>query len=170
MTWDECFSRIPFPENRLQMHIPELLEEAEVLRQMQPLVQTDDDYPFALMAGARRAYTANCAIRDPSWAKGRHVTALTIHPDDGARFNLADGAMVRLETATGAAVIDLGYDDRLHPGTAAVPNGQGMEFVGADGETVPSGVFANELTDPAHRDRFAGTPFHKFVPARITAI
>lgn len=167
-TYEESFSRIPYPENKLQLHIPELLEEADVLQAMQPLLDTSEEYPFALVAGSRRAYTANCAIRDPRWAKGKHVTALTIHPDDGEKFNLAEGAIVNLETEMGVARVDLAFDERMHPGTASIPNGQGMDFVGDDGKRAASGVFANELTNPQYRDRFAGTPFHKFVPARIT--
>jgi formate dehydrogenase len=167
-TYEDAFDRIPNPGKKLQLHIPELLEEAEVLRELQPLMDTSEDYPFALVAGARRAYTANCAIRDPRWAKGKHVTALTIHPDDGAKFGLPDGAMVKLETQMGATVIDLAYDDRMQPGTASVPNGQGMAFRDEEGNELPSGVYANELTNPRYRDRFAGTPFHKFVPARIS--
>lgn len=96
------------------------------------------------------------------------MTALTIHPDDGEKYGLSDGAMVKLETEMGATVIDLAYDDRMQPGTASVPNGQGMSFTDEEGNDLPSGVYANELTNPQYRDRFAGTPFHKFVPARIS--
>jgi anaerobic selenocysteine-containing dehydrogenase len=167
-TYEESFARIPFPENKIQMHIPELLQEAAVLNNRVPLVDLSEDFPFALVAGARRAYTANCAIRDPRWAKGRNVTALTIHPDDGEKFQLPDGAMVKLETDTGITVIDLAYDDRMQPGTASVPNGQGMSFTDENGEKMSTGVYVNELTNPQNRDRFAGTPHHKFVPARIS--
>jgi hypothetical protein len=68
----------------------------------------------------------------------------------------------------GGARIELAYDERMHPGTASLPNGQGMSFHDDEGNEIPSGVYANELTNPRYRDRFAGTPFHKFVPARIT--
>ena len=166
--YEEAFNRIPFPDNKLQMVIPELLEELQTLRQLEPLMDTTEEYPFALMAGGRRAYTANCILRDPRWAKGRDVTALTMNPQDGEKFSLPEGAMVRLETEAGSALVDLAYDERMHPGTVAVPNGQGMRFVDAEGEEVPSGVFANELTSSRHRDKFIGTPFHKFVPARVT--
>ncbi len=167
-TYEECFARIPNPDNKIQLHIPELLKEAAVLDNQVPLVDVTDDYPFALVAGSRRSYTANCAVRDPRWAKGKHVTALTIHPDDGAKFQLPDGAMVKLETDMGSALIDLAYDDRMQPGTASVPNGQGMSFTDEEGNELPTGVFANKLTNPKNRDRFAGTPHHKFVPARIS--
>ena len=36
------------------------------------------------------------------------------------------------------------------------------------GNTIPAGVFVNELTSARYRDKFIGTPFHKFVPARVT--
>lgn len=169
-TYEDAFTGIPHPEHKLQMHIPELLDEAEVLSSMQPLMDTSEEYPFALVAGVRRAYTANCAIRDPRWAKGKHVTALTIHPDDGAKFQLEDGAIVKLETKMGSTTIDLAFDERMQPGTASVPNGQGMSFFNEQGQPMPSGVYANELTDPQSRDRFAGTPFHKFVPAKISPV
>ena len=91
-----------------------------------------------------------------------------MNPQDGEKFSLPEGATVRLETEAGSALVDLAYDERMHPGTVAVPNGQGMRFVDAEGEELASGVFANELTSSRHRDKFIGTPFHKFVPARVT--
>lgn len=164
----DCWHRLPFPDGKLQMVIRELLDELPELRKLAPLVDTHGAYPFSLVAGSRRAYTANCAIRDPRWAKGRQATALTMHPEDGERHQLPDGAMVKLETEAGATVIGLAYDERMQPGTVSIPNGQGMYFVDESGAELPSGVFANELTSTHYRDRFVGTPFHKFVPARVT--
>lgn len=166
--YEDCWQRLPFPDRKLQLVIRELLDEVAELYKLAPLVATSNEYPFSLVAGSRRAYTANCAIRDPRWAKGRQVTALTMHPEDGARYHLPDGALVKLETEAGATLIDLAYDERMQPGTVSVPNGQGMRFVDETGTVLPSGVFANELTSTRYRDRFVGTPFHKFVPARVT--
>ena len=73
-----------------------------------------------------------------------------------------------LETEAGSAVIDLAYDERMKPGTLSIPNGQGMAFSDEDGVTLETGVYANELTSARYRDRFIGTPFHKFVPARVS--
>ena len=164
----DAFARLPFEDGRLQLVIRELLDELQTLETMQPLVPLDSEYPLALMAGARGAYTANCAIRDPRWARGRNVTSLSMHPDDGERFGLPDGARVRLETRGGAVEVALAYDERMHPGQVSVPNGQGMSFVDDQGNALPSGVFVNELTSTAHVDRFIGTPLHKFVPARVS--
>ena len=167
-TYEESFQRLPFPDGKLQLLIPELLEEVDTLKSLQPLMQTSEDYPFALVAGSRRAYTANCILRDPRWVKGKHATALTMHPQDGEKFQLPEGAQVTLETEAGAATVDLAYDERMQPGTISLPNGQGMHFTDEEGNELPAGVFVNELTSTRYRDRFIGTPFHKFVPARVS--
>ena len=51
----------------------------------------------------------------------------------------------------------------MHPGHLALPNGTGTDRLD-DGERVVDGVAPNELTGSFHRDRFAGTPWHKSVP------
>ncbi|WP_353406673.1 molybdopterin-dependent oxidoreductase [Pseudoteredinibacter isoporae] len=168
-TYEESWARIPHPDNKLQMLMGELLDEVDVLDKLEPLHKTSDEYPFALVAGVRRAYTANCNIRDPQWAKGRAVTALTMHPEDAQRFGLEEGKRVLLETETGQAEVELAYDERMHLGTISVPNGQGMRFVNENNELEDTGVYVNELTSVFHRDRFIGTPLHKFVPARVSA-
>jgi anaerobic selenocysteine-containing dehydrogenase len=169
-THEESFARIPHQENKLQLVIGELLDEIPRLHDLQPLLETTADYPFALVAGSRRAYTANCAIRDPRWIKGRQATALTVNPEDARRLNIPEGATVLLETEAGKATVELAFDERMHPGTLSVPNGQGMDFTDETGEELTVGVFANELTSVKYRDRFIGTPLHKYVPARISLL
>jgi len=167
-TYEDSWKRVPFEDNKLQLLIRELLDEVDELDNLEPLMKSSEEYPFALMAGARGAYTANCAIRDPRWVKGRHALALTMHPDDGEKFQLPEGTTVKLETEAGSAIVGLAYDERMKPGTLSIPNGQGMSFTDENGEELATGVYANELTSLKYRDKFAGTPFHKFVPARVS--
>jgi formate dehydrogenase len=56
------------------------------------------------------------------------------------------------------------------PGHASLPNGFGVDFTEADGEKRVPGVAPNNLTSADWRDAFAGTPWHKHVPARIEAL
>jgi formate dehydrogenase len=56
------------------------------------------------------------------------------------------------------------------PGHAALPNGFGLDFVDADGDTHVPGVAPNALTSSQWRDAYAGTPWHKHVPARIETV
>ena len=55
----------------------------------------------------------------------------------------------------------------MQAGHASLPNGFGLDYTGPDGETVVTGVAPNSLTSSDWRDEFAGTPWHKHVPARI---
>ena len=58
----------------------------------------------------------------------------------------------------------------MHPGHLSLPNGTGTDRVTDDGARVVDGVAPNDLTSSFQRDRFAGTPWHKTVPARLELI
>jgi anaerobic selenocysteine-containing dehydrogenase len=55
----------------------------------------------------------------------------------------------------------------MRRGSLSLPNGQGLQYRTANGEFVQRGPAPNELTDNQARDPFAGTPWHKYVPARV---
>jgi len=61
-------------------------------------------------------------------------------------------------------------DGSIRTGHAALPNGFGLDYVDGDGVTVVPGVAPNALTSTEWRDPYAGTPWHKHVPARIEAL
>ena len=88
---------------------------------------------------------------------------------DAHRLGLADGDRVRIVTERGAATLEVAIDDAMHPGHLALPNGMGTDRVD-DGNRIVDGVAPNELTGSFHRDRFAGTPWHKSVPARLEPV
>lgn len=166
--YQDSFDKIPHKDGKIQLVIAELLDELKKLNDLKPLIELNDQYPFALIAGSRTAYTANCVIRDPKWTKGKNVAALSIHPQDALKYQLQEGDEVLLETRTGSTSTVVTLDERMHCGTLSVPNGQGMHFTNDEGDKIVTGVFANELTASGHRDKFIGTPLHKFVPARIS--
>jgi formate dehydrogenase len=56
------------------------------------------------------------------------------------------------------------------PGHVSLPNGYGLDFVDDDGTTQIPGVAPNSLTSTEWRDAYAGTPWHKHVPARLEAV
>jgi anaerobic selenocysteine-containing dehydrogenase len=90
---------------------------------------------------------------------------LRIHPQDAADLGVADGAQVRLFTKRGSAEVPVEVSDTMRRGHISLPNGHGLAF----GSQV-HGVAPNELTAAEDRDPFAGTPWHKFVPARLERI
>jgi formate dehydrogenase len=123
-----------------------------------------------LSAGERRSSTANTIIRDPAWRKRDPQGALRISPADAAALGLATGGHARIVTAAGSAESVVEVTDAMLPGHVSLPNGQGIEYPGEDGQPVLTGVAANELTSLEWRDPLAGTPWHKHVPARVEAV
>ncbi|MEP4652770.1 MAG: molybdopterin dinucleotide binding domain-containing protein, partial [Ilumatobacter sp.] len=85
------------------------------------------------------------------------------------RLGVADRDRARIVTERGEATIEVAVDGGMHPGHLSLPNGTGTDRV-HDGARVIDGVAPNELTGSFHRDRFAGTPWHKSVPARLEPV
>ena len=151
-------------EGRIQLVIPALLEELQVL-EAGPVDRANSEFPFALSAGERRDYTANTIYRDFGWRRKDPDGSLRMNPDDAADLGVETGDQARITTATGSALARVEVTDRMLPGHVSIPNGFGLD--NEDGTR--SGIAPNELTSLADRDKFAGTPHHKCVPARIEA-
>ena len=120
-----------------------------------------------LSAGERRAFTANDIFRNPGWRKRDPEGALRVSVEDATRLGLSDGAGARVTTARGSAVATVEISEAMLAGHASLPNGFGLDYAAEGGEIEVPGVAPNELTSGGWRDDFAGTPWHKHVPARI---
>ena len=151
--------------NRINLHIPELLEELR--RALNEPPEKDADFPFILSAGERRSDTANTAVRDTDWhAKGIYGS-LRISPQDATSIGCETGDTLRLSTGRASADVVVEVSDMMAPGHISLPNGTGLDYVGADGLRQQRGVAPNEFTDSFRRDFLAGTPWHKHIPARL---
>jgi formate dehydrogenase len=148
--------------------MPELVDELNSLRDEAP--PADADWPFVLTAGERRSFTANTIMRDPTWRKRDQSGSLRIHPADAARLGVDDGGLVRLSTRRGSAQVTVEVDERMHEGHVSLPNGLGLDHIAEDGRPIITGVAPNELTSAGDRDPWAGTPWHKHVPARLEPV
>jgi formate dehydrogenase len=167
--YEDDFGYITHPDKRIALEIPELVDELRSLRDSRP-GHTTDDFPVVLSVGERRAYTANDIIRNPGWRKRDADGALRVSAEDAERLGLRDGGRARITTARGSADASVEVNDGMLPGHAALPNGYGVDFTDADGSRQVPGVAPNALTSSDWRDPFAGTPWHKHVPARIEAL
>jgi anaerobic selenocysteine-containing dehydrogenase len=125
---------------------------------------------MVLSAGERRAYTANDILRDPSWRRRDTDGALRVSVDDAAALGLVDGGRARITTASGSVQATVEVSSAMQLGHASLPNGFGLDFTDAAGHTHVPGVAPNALTATGWRDAYAGTPWHKHVPARIEAV
>jgi anaerobic selenocysteine-containing dehydrogenase len=167
--WEESFARVNTPDRRIQLAIPELFPELDALAD-EPAPGSSTEYPFVLSAGERRSFTANTIIRNPDWRRKDRAGALRMNPDDAKRIGVSDGGRARLSTQRGSAEVAIEISDRMQPGHVSLPNGMGLDFPGAGGEAVATGIAPNELTRSEDRDWLAGTPWHKHTPARIEAL
>lgn len=167
-TYEESWQAIGRPEHRITLNIPELLPDIVALSTVKPL--QDSEFPLILSAGERRSDTSNTAVRDASWHKRGKFGTLRIHPDDAAALDCLDGDLVKLSTRRGTVQVPLEFSKMMQRGHISLPNGQGLDYRRADGTVVRQGIAPNELTDNSRRDAFAGTPWHKCVPARLEKI
>jgi anaerobic selenocysteine-containing dehydrogenase len=163
------FALITHADHKIALHMPEMLDEIRGLAHG-PVSLVNAEFPIVLSAGERRAYTANDIFRDPTWRKRDTDGALRVSVEDAEDLGLVDGGRARITTAAGSAVASVEVSTAMLPGHASLPNGFGLDFVDDDGRPHSPGVAPNSLTSSDWRDPYAGTPWHKHVPARISAV
>jgi len=167
-TWEATWQRLKTSDGLVHVAIPELLDELGDLADEVP-PGDDTQWPLMLSAGERRAFTANTIFRDPAWRKKDPDGALRVSPVDAEQIGVADGDSAKLTTKRAHAIVTIVVDDAMQPGHVSVPNGLGLDHV-ESGSRVRTGVAPNELTASDDRDPWAGTPWHKTVPARLEPI
>lgn len=167
--YEDDFALITHADHKIALEIPEMLADLRALGEG-PRQLTTSEFPIVLSVGERRAYTANDIFRDPSWRKRDTDGALRVSVEDAQYLGLADGCRARITTAAGSAEATIEITETMLPGHAALPNGFGLDYVDDNGRTIVPGVAPNTLTSTVWRDSYAGTPWHKHVPARIEAL
>jgi anaerobic selenocysteine-containing dehydrogenase len=165
--WDDVWPRVAIDDGRINVNIPELIEELRELP-AQPAITTAE-FPLVLSAGERRSFTANTIIRDGAWRKRDADGALRVSADDAARLGLETGSVARVVTSRGAATVTVEVSEMMQAGHVSLPNGMGLDEQHDDGVR-RFGVAPNELTSNLDRDSIAGTPWHKSVAARVEAV
>lgn len=163
-TWDTVWNYVKRKDRRFTLVIDRLLEQARELSNG-PVDWTSAEFPLVLAAGERRSFTANTIIRNPDWRRRDREGALRVSAADAQALGLADGGRARLVTKSGSAEVRVEVSDMMRPGNIALPNGLGVDHPGGTAGTAP-----NELTDTDWKDEYAGTPWHKHVPARLEAL
>jgi anaerobic selenocysteine-containing dehydrogenase len=166
--YEDDFTLISHSDRKIALEIPSMLDELQTLSRT-PAQLTTAEFPIVLSVGERRAYTANDIFRDPTWRKRDADGALRISVEDAQILGLVEGCRARISTAAGSAEATVEITETMMAGHAALPNGFGLDYLDAEGRTVTPGVAPNVLTSTEWRDPYAGTPWHKHVPARIEA-
>jgi anaerobic selenocysteine-containing dehydrogenase len=168
--YTDAWKYVDKPDHRIALAIPELLEELAGLRAEPAYPVVDEEFPFVLTAGSRRAFSANTIFRDPDWRKVDRDGALHMSPTDADALGVTDGSRVVVTTKRGRAEALVEVTDAMQPGHIILPNGYGVSYPDENGRPVVVGVAPNELTASEDRDWLAGTPWHKHVRARVEAV
>ena len=143
--------RFATPDGRAQM---------QPVRSAGPAIAVDAAYPLALNTGRVRDHwhTLTRTGLAPELCRHTPEPFVEIHPADAAAIGVAEGALTRVQTALGEAVVTARLSDRQRPGGIFMP----MHWTAA---FAPSGR-ANPLVS-ASVDPRSGQPEFKHTPARI---
>lgn len=163
--YSDTWNRMTLEDKRIRLYLEELFPSLIHIDKSQ--VERDSDYPFILTAGQRRSTTSNTIIRDASWDRRNKAGSLYIHPKDAEKLILEDGDLVEITTKGGSAKTYIEITDTQPEGFISLPNGLGIDYTKSSGQTTRIGVATNELTRTEDKDFFAGTPWHKYVPAQL---
>lgn len=166
--YSDSWNRVGYPDKKIRLHITELFPRIENL-DTAPLAFSKE-FPFILSAGNRRATTANTIVRDHTWDQKGVLASLQISPNDAAKLGLKNGDNVRVTTRVGSGTTYVEVNEIQRDGTVALPNGVGLRYTTQAGDEVRVGIPTNELTFSGSKDFFAGTPWHKYVPARLEKV
>ncbi len=166
--YTDSWKRMNYADKRIRLHLPELFPRLANLDT--DLLLGNDEFPFILTAGQRRGETSNTIIRDASWDKKGKVASLYISPADAEELDVENGDTVKITTKAGSAKTYVDVTDHQPSGFISLPNGLGLDYVDLSGNQVTVGVSPNQLTRSEDKDFFAGTPWHKRVPARLEKI
>ncbi|MCJ7684756.1 MAG: molybdopterin dinucleotide-binding protein, partial [Desulfobacteraceae bacterium] len=165
--WDH-FQALATEDGRINLDVPEM---ADWIQEIDPAVETEklkegeEEYPFILSSGRHMDYNANTQMRDPAWNRGKRVCTAIMHPADAEKLGLNDGQMLKITTEAGEETVELQVTTSTRPGYIMIPHGFGLVY---QGKTY--GANANRLARNTHRDRIAGTPYHRYIRCRVEAV
>jgi anaerobic selenocysteine-containing dehydrogenase len=161
---EDLWRLVGHADGKVHLAIPEMFDWLARLNVAD--VEPDPAYPIMLIAGQRRHYNANQAIRDPRWRKNDPAGALHMHPDDLAAANGVAGGWMAVVTPAGRLVVRVDADPRLRRGQASLPHGYGQIYDIPQGK-VTIGPRLNMITMTEDCDPIARTPHHKNVAIRV---
>jgi len=87
---------------------------------------------------------------------------MRIHPQDAESLGINDKELALVETEAGSVQVEAEITDSSYPGQVVIPHGFGLVHL-----EKTYGINANRLAPAKHRDRFAGTPLHRYIPCRV---
>ena len=137
--------------------------------QMRPLAMPQlatkpgGDFPLILNTGRVRDHWHTMTRTGLSPRLSAHIAepSVQVHPDDIARFGLADGGFARLASPHGSAVLKVAADRGVSPGTVFAP----IHWSGETASDARIGALCQPVCDP-----FSGQPELKATPVSLAPV
>ncbi|PTL55731.1 molybdopterin-dependent oxidoreductase [Paraconexibacter algicola] len=169
----------------LKQRLPEVLRMPDALIDLAPAALLADvprllaeldaqagaaaDGPL-LLVGRRDLRSNNSWMHNlPLLVRGRARCTLHVHPDDGVRLGLADGAEATVRARTGELVLPVELTEDVMPGVVSIPHGWGHGVAGTrmDVAGAHAGVNSNVLTDELVVEPLTGTAVLNGIPVDV---
>jgi anaerobic selenocysteine-containing dehydrogenase len=142
------------PSGKIELAPPSFLSDLQ--RAAQDLKQS---CPDLVIIGRRDVRSNNSWMHNlPVLAKGPFRCTALVHPQDAARFNLAEGAMALIENGPRSIHVQVQISDEMMPGVVSLPHGWGHNLPGARLQLAAArpGANLNALLDDQLRDPLSG--------------
>lgn len=153
------------PSGKIELAPPALVADVERLRA--GLARATDGM---LLIGRRDLRSNNSWMHNaPVLVKGKARCTMLVHPSDAARLGLADGALARVTSRTGAVAVPVEITDAMMPGVVSIPHGWGHDLPGIQlgVATAHAGVNCNRLVDELALDPLSGNAVLNGVPVTV---
>jgi anaerobic selenocysteine-containing dehydrogenase len=124
------------------------------------------------LVGRRHVRSNNSWMHNaPRLVKGKPRHHLLMHPDDLAARAIADGARVRVRSASGEIETEVQASDAMMRGVASLPHGFGHAAApGLSRARAVAGASYNDLSDPAALDAPTGNAALNALPITVEAV
>ncbi|GAB3647904.1 molybdopterin oxidoreductase family protein [Streptomyces sparsus] len=126
-----------------------------------------------VLVGRRHLRSNNSWMHNvPALRGGSNRCTLQVHPDDAARYGLADGTTARISAAGGAVEAVVEFSATMRPGVVSLPHGWGHDRPGTRMSVAATepGVNVNQLLDGSLLDPLSGTAVLNGFPVRIEPV
>ncbi len=123
-----------------------------------------------VLIGRRHLRSNNSWMHNlPVLVKGKPRCTLHVHPDDAARYGLADGAAAQLRSRTGTVEAEVEVTDEVMPGVVSLPHGWGHAVANTrmSVATEHPGTNSNVLADDQLFDALSGNAVLNGIPVSL---
>lgn len=157
------------PSGKVELAPEALLTEAARLRDR---IGRDDGAVELTLIGRRHLRSNNSWMHNvPALVGGTNRCTLHMHPDDAARFGIADMTIAVVKGAGGEVVVPVEVTDGIRPGVVSLPHGWGHGQDGTRLEVAATqpGANVNQLNDGSLLDPLSGAAVLNGLPVTVSA-